>query len=117
MTLGAEIEHTVEEFDLDEDEPVHAERRERDFTWLVVNGLGEHWSAGATGDIESSTFDNIKLAVSAAPAIRVPTCFSTSTYTRRQLRAMYAVGGVRNEYYDHPVREAGRNLPLHEISL
>ena len=53
VTFGVEIEHSVEEFDLDEEEPVHAERRERDFQWLVVNGLGEHWSIGATGDVES----------------------------------------------------------------
>ena len=32
VTFGVEIEHSVEEFDLDEEEPVHAERRERDFS-------------------------------------------------------------------------------------
>ena len=74
MTFGVEIEHSVEEFDLDEEEPVHAERRERD-EWLVVNGLGEHWSIGATGDVESSTFDNIELSIP-------PRRRSSSTYSR-----------------------------------
>ena len=69
ITLGGEIDHETEEFDLDEDEPVKAERRERDFNWLVVKALGEHWSLGAQGEIESSTFDNTELAVAAAPAV------------------------------------------------
>ena len=69
ITLGAEIDHESEEFDLDEDDPVRVERRERDFNWLVVKALGEHWSAGARGEIESSTFDNTEVALAAAPAV------------------------------------------------
>ena len=58
ITLGSEFDHETEEFDLDEENPVKVHRRERDFNWLVVKGLGEHWSIGALGDIESSTFEN-----------------------------------------------------------
>jgi hypothetical protein len=117
VTLGGEIEHTTEEFDLDEDDPVHAERRERDFAWLVVNGLGEHWSVGATGEVESSSFDNIKLSVSAAPAIEF-NVFPYSTYTRRQLRAQYGIGAVWNRYYETTLfGELEETLPQHELSL
>ena len=117
VTLGVELEHAVEEFDLDEEDPVHVERRERDFQWLVVNGLGEHWSVGATGDIESSTFDNIKLSFSAAPAIEF-NVFPYSTYTRRQLRALYGVGAVRNEYYESTLfGKLEETLPFHQMSL
>ncbi len=69
ITLGFEIDHEHEEFDLDEDEPVSADRRERDFNWLVVKSAGEHWSFGARGEVESSTFDNTELAIAAAPAV------------------------------------------------
>ncbi|HEU4891836.1 MAG TPA: hypothetical protein VFT47_09820 [Vicinamibacterales bacterium] len=117
VTFGVEIEHSVEEFDLDEEEPVHAERRERDFQWLVVNGLGEHWSIGATGDVESSTFDNIKLSISAAPAIEF-NVFPYSAYTRRQLRLMYGVGVESNVYYETTLfGEDEETLPRHEVSL
>src|SRR5688572_6564500 len=61
VTFGLELDHEREEFDLDEDVPVNVTRRERDFRWLVVKGLGEHWSVGAEGEIESSTFENTKL--------------------------------------------------------
>ncbi len=117
VTLGVELEHAVEEFDLDEDDPVHVERRERDFGWVVVNGLGEHWSVGATGDIESSTFDNIKLSMSAAPAIEF-NVFPYSAYTRRQLRALYGAGALRNQYYEATLfGKLEETLPFHQLSL
>jgi hypothetical protein len=117
ITLGMEIDHEREEFDLDEETPVEVERRERDFRWLVVKGLGEHWSIGAEGDIESSTFDNIKLGVGAAPAIEY-NLFPYSMYTRRQLRAQYALGVQRNQYYERTLfGKTEETLPLHEISL
>ena len=117
VTFGGEIEHSVEEFDLDEEEPVHAERRERDFRWLVVNGLGEHWSIGATGDVESSTFDNIKLSISATPAIEF-NVFPYSSYTRRQLRLMYGAGFESNRYYETTLfGKDEETLPRHEVSV
>jgi hypothetical protein len=60
--------------------------RQRDFDSLIVKALGEHWSLGARGTIESSTFDNISLRVEAAPAIEF-NFFPYSAYQRRQLRS------------------------------
>jgi hypothetical protein len=117
ITLGFEIDHEREEFDLDEDEPVEVERRERDFQWLIVKSLGEHWSAGALGDVESSTFDNIELAINAAPAVEF-NVFPYSAYTRRQLRAQYAIGVSRFDYYEETLYgKLDETLPAQEISL
>ena len=102
ISFGGEIDHEHEEFDLDEETPVIADSRERDFNWLVVKGLGEHWSAGAMGDVESSTFDNIKLSVSAGPAIEY-NVFPYSQHTRRQLRALYAVGVGSFRYFEETI--------------
>jgi hypothetical protein len=99
ITLGAEIDHERERFDIDEDDPFEVERRERDFDWLVVKGLGEHWSIGARGDIDSSTFENTKLGISAAPAIEY-NFFPYSAYTRRQLRILYSIGVRSADYYE-----------------
>jgi hypothetical protein len=116
MTFGAELDHQTEEFDLDEEDPVHVERRERDFNWLVVKSLGEHWSAGALGEVESSTFDNIELAFSAAPAVEF-NVFPYSSYTRRQLRVLYALGAAHNAYYEVTLfGETAETLPSHELS-
>ncbi len=117
ITFGAEIDHEVEEFDLDEEDPVKAVRRERDFNWLVVKALGEHWSAGARGEIESSTFDNIELGVAAAPAVEF-NFFPYSMYTRRQLRAQYAIGVNWFQYYEETLYgKLEETLPSHELSL
>jgi hypothetical protein len=117
ITLGSEFDHEREEFDLDEEDPVKVERRQREFQWLVVKGLGEHWSIGAQGEIESSTFDNARLRIAAAPAIEY-NVFPYSMYTRRQLRALYAVGVRRERYYERTLfGKTGETLPQHELSL
>ena len=117
ISFGGEIDHEHEEFDLDEETPVIADSRERDFNWLVVKGLGEHWSAGAMGDVESSTFDNIRLSLTAGPAIEY-NVFPYSQHTRRQLRALYAVGVGSFRYVEETIYEkTEETLPLHELSL
>jgi hypothetical protein len=116
-TFGAEIDHATEEFDLDEEDPVHVERRERDVNVLVVNGLGEHWSIGASAEVESSTFDNTKLSVALAPAVEF-NVFPYSSYTRRQLRLLYAAGVERNTYYETTLfGKDAETLPAHAISI
>lgn len=116
-TFGVEIDQETEEFDLDEDDPVEVHRRERDFSWLIVKALGEHWSAGGTGSIESSTFDNMKLRFAISPAIEY-NLFPYSMYQRRQLRAQYAVGLQRQEYFEETLfGEIEETLPSHEISV
>ena len=117
MSLGVEVDHQREEFDLDEEEPVKVERRERDFQWLLVKALGEHWSVGAEGDVESTTFDNTKLSIGAAPAIEY-NLFPYSMYTRRQLRALYAAGVKHFRYYEETLfGTTEETLPEHQISL
>jgi hypothetical protein len=117
ITLGSEFDQETEEFDLDEDDPVKVKRQERDFNWLAVKALGEHWSVGATGDVESSTFDNIGLSVSAAPAIEF-NVFPYSAYTRRQLRTQYSIGGQHARYNELTLFQKTREtLPAHELSV
>ena len=99
LTFGGNFTQSREEFDLDEDEPFAVERSNRDFNWLMVKGLGEHWSVGAEGEVRSSTFDNTKLEVVAMPAIEW-NFFPYSMYTRRQLRVNYGLGGTDRQYYE-----------------
>ena len=117
ITLGSDIDHETEEFDLDEEDPVKVRRQERDFDWLAVKALGEHWSIGGTGSIESSTFNNTRLLFSAAPAVEF-NVFPYSTYTRRQLRAQYAPGVRQVKYYEETLfGKTQETLPNHELSL
>ena len=118
LTFGAEIDYERERFNLNEDdeEPFEVERRERDFSWLIVDGWGEHWSVGARGSIESSTFENTSFAISAAPAVEF-NIFPYSAYTRRQLRLLYALGPRSANYYEETLYgQAEETLVQHEIS-
>jgi len=116
ITMGGEIEHQKERFDIDDDEPFEVERRERDFNWLMVKALGEHWSAGAQGFLGSSTFENTEFAIEAAPAIEY-NVFPYSEYTRRQLRLQYAIGPRSVRYYEETIFGQTEEMLLqHEIS-
>ena len=117
LTFGMGFDQETEEFDLDEDGPVKVSRRERNLEWLAVKSLGEHWSAGARGGVRSSTFDNTKLVISAAPAVEF-NVFPYSAYQRRQLRAQYALGIRRQTYHEETLfGKLEETLPNHEISV
>ena len=115
MTFGTGFNKEIEEFDLDEDEPLKAVRHERTGSWFVAKSLGPHWSFGLDGQVESSTFGNTKFAWQTAPAIEY-SFFPYSEYARRQLRFMYGVGVAHARYNEitlfdkleetHPVHEA-----------
>ena len=115
ITIGLDIDHEKERFDIDDEDPFEVERRERDLDWLVVKALGEHWSAGARGSLGSSTFENTEFAVAAAPAIEF-NVFPYSAYTRRQLRLQYAIGPRSARYYEETVfGQTEETLLQHEI--
>jgi hypothetical protein len=99
LAFGAGAEQSKETFDLDEDEPLTSRRHSREVEWLAVKSLGEHWSAGTIGDVTSSSFENRKLQIGAAPAIEF-NLFPYSQYIRRQLRTTYYLGPVYTRYYE-----------------
>jgi hypothetical protein len=69
---------------------------------LVVKSLGEHWSAGGYAETESSTYSNLKLTMSLAPALEYD-IFPYSQSTRRQLRLLYRIGLTRARYFEETV--------------
>jgi hypothetical protein len=83
----------------------------------VVKGINDHWSIGAEGDVESSTFENTELAFGAAPAVEY-NFFPYSMYTRRQLRTLYAIGVGHVNYYEVTLfGQTEETLPRHEVSV
>ena len=95
VRLSANEEH--ERFDLDEDDPFEVTRREREFDWFVGKSLGPHWSIGAEGRIESSTFGNVEFSGTVAPAIEY-SVFPYQDYATRQLTLQYQIGVERARY-------------------
>ena len=72
-------------------------------------------AARARSSLRRSTIPSS--AIAAAPAIEY-NVFPYSMYTRRQLRALYAVGVRRERYYERTLfGKTGETLPQHELSL
>jgi hypothetical protein len=99
MSFGLRSDQTREQFDLDEDDPFESRRHSREFDFLAVKSLGQHWSAGLTGEVGSSSFDNLRLQAMVSPAIEY-SFFPYAEYARRQFTAQYAIGPRHNRYYE-----------------
>lgn len=69
---------------------------------LIVKSLGEHWSAGGYVEASSSSYSNLKLALTAAPAIEFDV-FPYSESTKRQLRVLYRFGLTRVRYNEETI--------------
>lgn len=116
VSIGAHMNQSREEFNLEGEPPITAERRSRDLMWLVVRGLDEHWSLGARGHFQSSTFDNTESDILVSPAVEW-NFFPYSMYTRRQLRFMYGLGVNWFNYYEETLySKTEETLPRQSLS-
>jgi hypothetical protein len=69
---------------------------------VAVRSVGGHWGAGAEVALSSSTFENTRLAIRAAPAVE----WSVWPYdeaTRRQLTFQYSIGVSSFEYREETI--------------
>jgi hypothetical protein len=118
ITIGAVFSEERSRFNLDEEEEeeIAVTRKNRSVNWLVVKSLGEHWSAGLQGQLESSTFSNTQRGITVAPAVEW-NFFPYSMYTRRQLRVKYALGVSHRKYYEVTLYgKLEESLPGQELS-
>jgi len=76
--------------------------RRQGFRGLVVKSIDDHFSAGIFGSVYSSTYDNIKLSFSLAPAIEY-NLFPYSESTRRELRFLYRAGFKSSRYNEETI--------------
>jgi hypothetical protein len=84
---------------------------------LTVKSLGPHMSLGARTSVSTSTFGNTALSITVTPAVEF-NLFPYSESTRRQLTALYAVGGRMLEYRDTTIYDQiEETRPLHSLTL
>lgn len=99
LTLGSNFNESRDEFDLNDGGRLAVIRKNWAVNSLAVKSIGEHWSAGASSHVRSSTFNNIDIDVRAAPAVEW-NFFPYSMYTRRQFRVLYEIGLSTRSYYE-----------------
>ena len=68
-----------------------------------VKSFTDHWSAGGTSNVQTSSYSNFDLSMRIMPGIEYD-IFPYSESTRRQLRLMYKAGVEINKYTEKTIR-------------
>ncbi|MBE0675018.1 MAG: DUF481 domain-containing protein [Bacteroidales bacterium] len=79
-----------------------AVRKSWEYDNLTVLSLNDHWSAGMRSEVSSSSFRNLDLQVTVVPAIEY-NIFPYSQANQKQLRFLYGIGYIYNNYTDTTV--------------
>lgn len=85
-----------------EDTEINSYSRSQEANILYVKGITAHWSAGISGEINSSIFDNFDLSASIRPAIEY-NIYPYTEATRRQFRFVYRIGYEYCDYQDSTI--------------
>jgi hypothetical protein len=101
LKLGLSVDFSKQRYET-EDGTITGTSSSRVLSGLFVKSLGEHWSAGAYVQIESSLYSNIDFSISLAPAVEY-NFFPYSQSTRRQLRTLYKVAVIPVKYREETV--------------
>lgn len=72
------------------------------FGGLIVKSINDHWSMGSFFSAGASTYSNVRLSLSPAPAIEYD-LFPYSQSTRKQLRFLYRLGITSVRYREETI--------------
>ncbi len=101
ISMSVSANHNKNEYIYDDD-TIESIQNGMNFNGLFVKSISEHWSVGASIRADSSTFENIKYSISAAPAVEF-NLFPYSESTRRQFRFLYKFGFQSNNYREETI--------------
>jgi len=105
VRLSTSASYNRNTFKIEEDgikSTIKSNSESRSFSGLVVKSIDDHWSVGAYFSAYSSTYQNIKLSLTPAPAIEYD-LFPYSESTKRQLRFLYRIGFSLNRYGEETI--------------
>jgi len=85
-----------------EDQTTRSTQENYSFNGLTVWSLGEHWSAGISLDVYSSTYENTLISMRPAPAVEF-NVYPYSQSSRRQLRFLYKIGMQEVRYREETI--------------
>ena len=120
IRLEVDTDYDLDEYEYDDGGVTVKEKfiqRNHQFEGRIVRSMSDHWSAGGTFEVFTSTYRNIEIAGNGGPAIEY-NYFPYSESTRRMLRARYEVGAVMNRYVDTTIYGKIRELrAAHQLRL
>ncbi|MFH5831325.1 hypothetical protein [Halalkalibaculum sp. DA384] len=97
LQLDYDIEK--EKFIFDDKKDIISTSISKSFTGFAAKSLGEHWSAGLTSRLASSSYNNVHLEAGASPTLEY-NIFPYREYNRRELRIQYRITPSLQEYRD-----------------
>ena len=116
IRLSLSAMHQKDRFNY-EDQVIESASDSQNFQGLAVKSLNDHWSVGAYFSVHSSTYSNIRLSVSPAPAVEYD-LFPYSESTRRQLRFLYRLNFRSVDYREETIYlKTHENLWQQSLSL
>src|SRR4030042_1922275 len=95
---------------------LQGEKTYKSYNALAVKSINDHWSAGGSARLGTSSYSNEEITYSIMPGIEYDV-FPYSESTRRQLRILYTVGYTYTNYMDSTIYDKTKeNLWSHSIS-
>jgi hypothetical protein len=113
LGLSADFDKRTYEY---EDETIISKSDKKNFSAMVVKSIGDHWSVGGWVEAESSTFSNLDVMYSFAPAIEF-SFFPYAQSTRKQLRLLYRVGWNHANYTEKTIYEKTKETLYNETLM
>jgi hypothetical protein len=101
IRLAASATYRLDRFSY-EDLLVESSSESQSFRGLIVKSLNDHWSLGAFLSVNSSTYSNVKISVTPAPAVEFG-LFPYSESTKRQLRFLYRLNFKTVRYREETI--------------
>jgi len=117
LRLGFSASLDESKFDYETEEGIYHEKsyaKSSAVDTLYVKSLGEHWSLGAFMNLSHSTYSNINLGSTIAPAVEY-NFFPYSISTRRELRLLYRIGYNYSQYIEETIYDKKTDRLLNEI--
>jgi hypothetical protein len=113
INLKSTLSRSEDKFFIDDTTTITGKNSSESFNALIVKSIDDHWSAGGSVRLGTSSYSNEKFTYSLMPGIEYDV-FPYSESTRRQLRILYTAGFTYANYMDSTIYDKVReNLWQH----
>ena len=117
VNLNGFANYRQQHFDLEEEGDYTAVRKSFDGRALIAKSLTNHWSAGGTAAVGSSTYTNYDVRTRFAPTVEYD-IYPYNESTRRILTLLYSVGLINADYTEETIYgKASETLVDHQFEV
>jgi hypothetical protein len=117
VNINGNLNENKDKYVIDDTTTIRSSNSSKSFNALIVKSINDHWSLGGTIRFGSSSYNNEKFRYSLMPGIEYD-LFPYSESTRRQLRILYTVGFINENYVDSTIYDkVKQNLWSHNLTL